>query len=70
MDIEVKLDAIGKEVVRKVDAKYKAGMIEHGEGVRGMSDAGLSRLEWLLALQEEAIDTVAYCEVLIQQEQK
>ena len=58
-------DEVYRRAAERIRVKYEKGMIEHG-GI-GMEKAGLPPLEWIKALQEEAIDTVFYCEILIMQ---
>ena len=55
-------DETFKRAMAKIEAKYLKGMAEHDGG---MDKAGLTRKQWLECLQEEAIDTVFYCEVLL-----
>jgi len=57
-------DKVYQKAEKKIKAKYVQGMIEHGG--RGLSLAQGGEREWILALQEEAIDTVFYCEKLLQ----
>ena len=62
------MDAIYKAAIDKIAAKYRKGMEEHGN--RCMEAADLPSLEWLNMLQEEAIDTVFYCEAILQAKEK
>lgn len=49
-------------VLNKTEEKYMAGVKEHGGQ---MDDAQISMEDWLACLQEEAIDTVFYCEKIL-----
>lgn len=59
-------DPIMLSALEKAANKYKKGVAEHGN--KGMVAANLTRKQWLESLQEEAIDIVFYCEMLIQME--
>jgi len=61
-------DKICNGALDKIAAKYKAGMIEHGG--KGLEESPGDLATWLTALQEEAIDTVMYCEKLLQRLKK
>lgn len=56
-------DTVYHEAMRKMQAKYMAGVEEHGGN---MTDANLSTLEWLIEAQKESIDQTFYLEKLIQ----
>lgn len=58
------MDKIYLSALAKIKNKYRKGVEEHG----GMDKAHLTRKEWLIELQAEAIDTVFYCEKLISME--
>lgn len=65
MDGEIVLtDRILEAVLGKMEAKYNAGVIEHGG--KGLWDANLSLLEYLRMLQEEQLDQLNYIEGAIQ----
>lgn len=58
-------DPIRDTVLAKVKAKYNAGIIEHGG--MGLSESGMTLLEYLKMLQEEQIDQLMYIEAAIQE---
>lgn len=57
------VDILQQRVREKIEGKYKQGVEEHG-GI-GLADAPNDFKTWIVALQEEAIDTVHYCEKLL-----
>jgi len=61
-------DAVCESALRKIRAKYIAGMKEHG-GI-GLEKANMSQLELVKNMQEEAIDMVMYCEAMIREMEK
>lgn len=54
-------DILQTRVREKIEAKYQAGVEEHG----GLADAPNDFKTWIIELQAEAIDTVHYCEKLL-----
>lgn len=56
------LDPIGNALLHKMYSKYRAGMIEHGGGLSSKPD---DLKIWLVELQNEALDTAAYCEKML-----
>ena len=57
------LDKIGHRVIKKFRRKYEAGMVEHGGGLQFKT----TELHvWIREIQNEALDTAAYCEKVLQ----
>lgn len=56
-------DLIYQKIAQKLAQKYIQGMKEHGLGLQAQPN---DLKAWVIALQEEAMDTVAYCEKIIQ----
>lgn len=56
------VDSICEAVQKKMHDKYVAGVEEHG----GLTKATTDFKTWVLAIQEEAIDTACYCEKILQ----
>lgn len=59
------LDTINQEVIRKLRQRAKKGLKEHGHT---MDRTDLSRLQWLVHAQSEALDFAVYLEKLIHME--
>lgn len=59
-------DKIMASAMEKVRLKYLKGVIEHG----GMQNSSNGFIDWILELQQEAIDTVFYCEAILQTHDK
>lgn len=57
-------DPIREAMKDKVLAKYDEGVREHGN--RGLRDANLGIKQLMIEIQNEAIDTIAYTENVIQ----
>ena len=57
-------DQIRESMKNKILAKYDLGVKEHGG--RGLSEANLSIRQLMIEIQNEAIDTIAYTENVIQ----
>lgn len=53
-------DKLLNRTITKMENKYNAGVKEHGG--KGLEQANLTRIQYLENIQEEALDTVNYCE--------
>jgi hypothetical protein len=60
-------DPIVESVKEKMSARSKAGLMKYGQH---LDRTDLSRTQWLIHAQEEAIDLANYIEVLIRLECK
>lgn len=60
-------DAAVASVCRKMQERSLRGQSKYGTTLVG---SGLSRLQWLIHAQEEAMDLCNYLEMLIQEETK
>ncbi len=61
------MSRIEDEVCKKIQQRAEIGKKKYGVTVE---TAGLSRLEWLIHAQEEAMDLAIYLQMLIEMEMK
>ena len=61
------MSRIEEEVCKKIEQRAKVGLSKYGVT---METAPLSRLEWLIHAQEEAMDLAVYLQKLIEMEMK
>ena len=60
-----KMSRIEDEVCKKIQGRAEVGKAKYGVT---MENANLSRLEWLIHAQEEAMDLAVYLQMLIEEE--